>query len=164
MTRIERIIISVISVRSVFVLSSRAPHRCHLELVERSFFIYPFLAHSEKRTKRGVLPPRPPSKGDANGSRGRPTTPVPFWYRGTRDILSYIPAVAVPWKGTHRSAMFCMVYPFNPNNPCSPLLRGPARNGDLTNQTRPGGSKNVKIGLISDGNRPFLVRKTLKRL
>ena len=28
---------------------------CHLELVERSFFylfIYPFLAHSEKRTKR----------------------------------------------------------------------------------------------------------------
>ena len=52
-----------------------------------------------------VLPPRPPSKGDANGSRGRPTTPVPFWYRGTRDILSYIPACAVPWKGTHRFAM-----------------------------------------------------------
>ena len=44
---------------------------------------------------------------------------MPFWYRGTRDILSYIPACAVPWKGTHRFAMFCMVYPFNPNNPCS---------------------------------------------
>ena len=51
-----------------------------------------------------MLPPRPPSKGDANGSRGRPTTPVPLWHRGTRDILSYIPAVAVPWKGTHRSS------------------------------------------------------------
>ena len=32
------------------------------------------------------------------------------------------------------------------------------------NQLRLKWSKNVKMGLISDGNRPFLVRKTLKRL
>ena len=103
--------LSVLSVRSVFVLSSRA---CR----EISFFIYPFLAHSAKTfllrffgakkvaKKHSPIQGLPPGEGckDANGSRGRPTTPVPFWYRGTRDILSYIPAVAVPWKGTHRSA------------------------------------------------------------
>ena len=40
---------------------------------------------------------------------------MPLWHRGTRDILSYIPAVAVPWKGTHRSAE----NPLYPLDPCS---------------------------------------------
>ena len=27
---------------------------------------------------------------------------LPFWYRGTRDCLVDIPAVAAPWKGAHQ--------------------------------------------------------------
>ena len=139
MTRIERIIryIRLICVR--FVISS---------LSRDLFFICPFLAHSAKpfllrffgakkvAKKHSPIQGLPPGEGCKRESRTTDDSRAFLVSRDTRYSLLH-PCLRRPLERDSqvRGGVFVgwrMVYPFNPNNPCSPLLRGPARNGYIS--------------------------------
>ena len=118
-------------------------HGCHLEppivvissLSRDLFFIFLSVLFSltpRKGPKEGCYPQGPLHRGMQTGVADDRRLPCLFGIAG-HAIFSLTSLLSPSLgKGLTGHAMFCMVYPFNPNNPCSPLLRGPARNGDLS--------------------------------